>query len=96
MATNRLDTNAVTLSVAQANDIKIDEYFDKRLLEMIKLETSQFVFSNLGRKVEIPRKEGTTTIRLRRYNSLPASVSSSTLTEGTAPTPQWCRSCTFC
>lgn len=82
-----LNAAAVNLAMAQANDIKRDEYFDKRLLEMIKLETSQFVFSNLGRKVEIPRKEGTTTIRLRRYNSLPASVSSSTLTEGTAPTP---------
>ena len=82
-----LNAAAVNLAMAQANDIKRDEYFDKRLLEMIKLETSQFVFSNLGRKVEIPRKEGTTTIRLRRYNSLPASVSGSTLTEGTAPTP---------
>ena len=26
-----LNANAVSLSVAQANDIKIDEYFDKRL-----------------------------------------------------------------
>ena len=86
-----LNANAVSLSVAQANDIKIDEYFDKRLLEMIKLETSQFVFSNLGRKVEIPRKEGTKKIRLRRYNSLPVNLSESgqglALTEGTAPTP---------
>lgn len=86
-----LNANAVSLTVAQANDIKIDEYFDKRLLEMIKLETSQFVFSNLGRKVEIPRKEGTKTIRLRRYNSLPVDLTASgqgaALTEGTAPTP---------
>jgi len=91
MATNRLDTNAVKLSVAQANDIKIDEYFDKRLLEMIKLETSQFVFSNLGRKVEIPRKSGTTKIRLRRYNSLPVSATDgqglTALTEGHSPAP---------
>jgi len=86
-----LNANAVSLSVAQANDIKIDEYFDKRLLEMIKLETSQFVFSNLGRKVEIPRKEGTKTIRLRRYNSLPVDLTENgqglPLTEGTSPTP---------
>jgi N4-gp56 family major capsid protein len=86
-----LNANAVNLAVAQANDIKVDEYFDKRLLEMIKLETSQFVFSNLGRKVEIPRKEGTKTIRLRRYNSLPVDLTESgqglALVEGTAPTP---------
>lgn len=86
-----LNANAVNLAVAQANDIKVDEYFDKRLLEMIKLETSQFVFSNLGRKVEIPRKEGTKTIRLRRYNSLPVDLTASgqglALVEGTAPTP---------
>lgn len=86
-----LNANAVNLTVAQANDIKVDEYFDKRLLEMIKLETSQFVFSNLGRKVEIPRKEGTKTIRLRRYNSLPVDLTTNgqglALTEGTSPTP---------
>jgi N4-gp56 family major capsid protein len=86
-----LNANAVNLAVAQANDIQVDEYFDKRLLEMIKLETSQFVFSNLGRKVEIPRKEGTKTIRLRRYNSLPVDLTEDgqglALTEGTAPTP---------
>lgn len=86
-----LNANAVNLAVAQANDIKIDEYFDRRLLEMIKLETSQFVFSNLGRKVEIPRKEGTKVIRLRRYNSLPVDLTADgqglALTEGTAPTP---------
>ena len=75
----------------QANDIKIDEYFDKRLLEMIKLETSQFVFTNLGRNVEIPKASGTKTIRLRRYNSLPVDLTADgkglPLVEGTAPTP---------
>lgn len=79
------------LANVQANDIKVDEYFDKRLLEIIKLETSQFVFSNLGREVTIPAKSGTKTIRLRRYNSLPVDLTADgkglTLTEGTAPTP---------
>jgi N4-gp56 family major capsid protein len=75
----------------QANDIAMDEYFDKRLLEMIKLETSQFVFTNLGRSVEIPKNSGTKTIRLRRYNSLPVDLTADgkglPLVEGTAPTP---------
>ena len=79
------------LANVQANDIKIDEYLDKRLLEMIKLETTQFVFTNLGRKVDIPYNAGTKTIRLRRYNSLPVDLTEDgqglTLTEGTAPTP---------
>lgn len=91
MAVDRLQATAVTKAVAQANDIAIDEYFDKRLLEMIKLETSQFVFSNLGRKVEIPRKSGTTKIRLRRYNALPVDLTADgkglALTEGHSPAP---------
>lgn len=69
------------LSTAQQNDIKIDEYFSDRLLEMIKLEASNFVFTNLGRDVSIPKNEGTTTITMRRYNSLPTRNLS-----GTAPT----------
>ncbi len=77
------------LADVQANDIKIDEYLDKRLLEMIKLETTQFVFTNLGRKVDIPYNAGTKTIRLRRYNSLPVNLAwdgaGKALTEGTAP-----------
>lgn len=79
------------LADVQANDIKIDEYLDKRLLEMIKLEKTQFVFTNLGRKVDIPYNAGTKTIRLRRYNSLPVDLTvdgqGKALTEGTAPTP---------
>lgn len=79
------------LANVQANDIKIDEYLDKRLLEMIKLEKTQFVFTNLGRKVDIPYNAGTKTIRLRRYNSLPVDLTENgqglALTEGTAPTP---------
>lgn len=79
------------LANVQANDIAVAEYLDKRLLEMIKLETSQFVFTNLGREVTIPKNEGTKTIRLRRYNSLPVDLTVDgqglALTEGVAPTP---------
>lgn len=60
-----------TLAVAQQNNILQQEYWDARLLEMIKLESSNFVFSNLGREVIIPKNEGTTTFSVRRYNSLP-------------------------
>lgn len=78
-----LNTYANMLATAQQNDIKIDEYFAKRLLEMIKLEASNFVFSNLGKGITIPKNEGTTTITLRRYNSLPTrTLSGSKPTEG--------------
>jgi N4-gp56 family major capsid protein len=66
-----LSDYATKLAIAQQNDIKRQEYWNDRLLEIIKLETSNFVFSNLGRSVTIPRNQGTTTLALRRYNSLP-------------------------
>lgn len=66
-----LNAYANKLAVAQRNDIAIDEYFSDRLLEIIKLEASNFVFSNLGKDVVIPKNEGTTTVTMRRYNSLP-------------------------
>jgi len=76
-----LNTYANKLATAQQNDIKVDEYFSDRLLEIIKLEASNFVFTNLGKDVVIPKNEGTTTITMRRYNSLPVRTLS-----GTAPT----------
>lgn len=66
-----LSAYANKLAVAQRNDIAIEEYFSDRLLEIIKLEASNFVFSNLGKDVVIPKNEGTTTVTMRRYNSLP-------------------------
>ena len=66
-----LNTYANLLATAQQNDIKVDEYFSDRLLEIIKLEASNFVFTNLGKDVVIPKNEGTTTVTMRRYNSLP-------------------------
>jgi N4-gp56 family major capsid protein len=66
-----LSAYANKLAVAQRNDIKVDEYFSDRLLEIIKLEASNFVFSNLGKDIVIPKNEGTTTVTMRRYNSLP-------------------------
>lgn len=79
-----LNTYANKLATAQANDIKVDEYFSNRLLEIIKLEASNFVFSNLGKKIVIPKNEGTTTVTLRRYNSLPVRTLSGATSAGEA------------
>lgn len=64
MATN-------TLAVVQTNNIKQAEYWISRLLTMIKLESEEFLFSRFGKEITIPKNQGTTTISLRRYNSLP-------------------------
>ena len=48
-----------TLAVLQKNGLSVNEYFSKRLLEMIKLERSNFVFTNLGVEMNIPKNEGT-------------------------------------
>lgn len=73
-----------TLAILQRNGLSVDEYFSKRLLEMIKLEKSNFVFTNLGVEMNLPRNEGTKTFTVRRYNHLP--VGNHLLTEGVAPT----------
>ncbi len=72
------------LAVLQANDNKQQEILERRLLEMIVLESANFVFSNLGTKTTIPMNQGTTTKKLRRYNSLP--VGDHSLAEGVPPT----------
>jgi N4-gp56 family major capsid protein len=58
-------------STVERNEILQKEYWDNRLLEIIKLNSSNYVFVNLGREVTIPKNEGTLTISMRRYNSLP-------------------------
>ena len=73
-----------TLAVLQKNGISQAEYWSRRILEMIKLEKSNFVFSELGTEVAIPLHEGTKTYTVRRYNHLP--VGNHQLTEGVAPT----------
>jgi N4-gp56 family major capsid protein len=60
-----------TRSTVERNEILQKEYWDNRLLEIIKLNSSNYVFVNLGREVTIPKNEGTLTISMRRYNSLP-------------------------
>lgn len=80
------------LANSQANGLYTDRYWSNRLLEMIKLERQNFVFSTLGKEVSLPKNQGTKTFSMRRYNSLPVSVDSngiptSKLAEGTAPTP---------
>lgn len=73
-----------TLAVLQRNGLSVNEYFSKRLLEMIKLEKSNFVFTNLGVEMNLPKNEGTRTFTVRRYNHLP--VGNHQLTEGVTPT----------
>ena len=76
-----------TLAVLQRNGISQNEYWSRRILEMIKLEKSNFVFSELGTEVSIPLHEGTKTFTARRYNHLPYdSEGKHLLTEGVAPT----------
>lgn len=73
-----------TLAVLQKNGLSVQEYFSKRLPEMIKLEKSNFVFTNLGVEMNLPKNEGTKTYSVRRYNHLP--VGNHQLTEGVTPT----------
>ena len=73
-----------TLAILQRNGLSVNEYFSKRLLEMIKLEKSNFVFTNLGVEMNLPKNEGTKTFTVRRYNHLP--VVNHLLTEGVPPT----------
>lgn len=73
-----------TLAVLQRNNLSVSEYFSRRLLEMIKLEKSNFVFTELGVAMSLPKNEGTKTFTVRRYNHLP--VGNHLLTEGVPPT----------
>lgn len=73
------------LTQAQTTGLSQTEYWDKRILEMVKLESSNFVFSQLGREMEIGKNQGTTQVAVARYNSLP--VNDHSLAEGTAPEP---------
>ena len=77
---------STTLAVLQRNNLSVDEYFSKRILEMIKLERSNFVFTTLGVEMNLPKNEGTKTFTVRRYNHLPLEKASDhLLTEGVAP-----------
>lgn len=73
-----------TLSVLQANNIDVAEYWSEFLLGMIKKEKEEFVFTMLGEKKSLPKRSGTKTLAMRRYNHLP--VSNHELTEGVPPT----------
>ena len=76
-----------TLAVLQRNGISQDTYWSKRILEMIKLEKSNFVFSTLGVEVQVPMNEGTKNFTVRRYNHIPyLGDANHKLTEGVAPT----------
>lgn len=86
-----LQNFATNLTTAQRTNISQTQYWDKRLLEMVKLEASNFVFSQMGRDIDIPKNQGTTVMSVARYNSLPVDLSASgkgaALAEGVAPTP---------
>lgn len=75
-----------TLAILQKNGISQNEYWSKRILEMIKLEKSNFVFSELGSEQIIPLHEGTKSFTVRRYNHLPYDETGKhKLTEGVTP-----------
>ena len=75
-----------TLAILQKNGISQNEYWSKRILEMIKLAKSNFVFSELGSEQIIPLHEGTKSFTVRRYNHLPYDETGKhKLTEGVAP-----------
>lgn len=77
----------ITLADLQRNNISQNEYWSKRILEMIKLEKSNFVFTELGMSEILPKNQGTKSFSVRRYNHLPYdNTSKHTLTEGVAPT----------
>jgi len=77
----------ITLAVLQKNGISQNEYLSRRILEMIKLEKKNFVFTELGTEVSIPFKEGTKTFTAYRYNHLPYdNIGKHNLVEGVAPT----------
>lgn len=75
-----------TLAVAQQNGLSVDEYWQKRLLGIIAIEKSEFVFQTLGVEKSIPMNQGTKTFSMRRYNRLPVSLVNQLLAEGVAPT----------
>lgn len=77
---------STTLAVLQKNEISQNEYWSKRILEMIKLEKSNFVFTDLGMEQTIPLHEGTKSFSVRRYNHIPYDNSGKhKLTEGEPP-----------
>ncbi len=77
----------ITLADLQRNGISQNEYWSKRILEMIKLEKSNFVFTELGMSQIVPKNQGTKSFTVRRYNHLPYdAVGKHTLVEGVAPT----------
>ena len=81
--------NITKLSQSQRNGLYDDRYWSNRLLEMIKLERTNFVFQTLGLEKTLPKNQGTRTFAMRRYNSLPVSdgLTDEKLAEGVAPVP---------
>lgn len=76
----------ITLATLQKNGISQNEFWSKRILEMIKLEKSNFVFTELGMSKILPKNQGTKSFSVRRYNHLPYDEDTKhTLTEGVAP-----------
>lgn len=74
-----------TLATAQQNGLSLDEYWQKRLLGIIAIEKSEFVFQTLGVEKVIPMNQGTKTFSMRRYNRLPVNLTNQLLAEGVAP-----------
>ncbi|MCK9325775.1 MAG: N4-gp56 family major capsid protein [Bacteroidales bacterium] len=75
------------LADVQKNELLLNEFWSKTLLEMIKMERDNFVFTTLAKKISIPKKAGTKTWTVRRYLHLPVDLERGRLSEGMAPVP---------
>ena len=58
----------INLATAQINQKFLnDQIWSDMLLEMIKLESSEFIFGTLGMVHSIPKNAGTKTVQLPRH-----------------------------
>ena len=75
------------LATVQQNNVKRVEFWAKKLEAIIRIEKSNFVFTSLGKEVNLPRKQGTTTYSTKRPNRLPISATGALtpLVEGVPP-----------
>lgn len=73
------------LADAQRNGLLNNEYWQKRLLKIIRIEAEEFIFQHLGKNTSVPRQMGTKTTSYRRYLRLPVDLLEQQLAEGVPP-----------
>lgn len=77
--------NITKLAHAQKNGLLTEEFWAKRLLEIIAIQKKEMVFQTLGETWNLPKNQGTTTMTVRRYLPLPVDTTKALLAEGKAP-----------